>query len=143
MEAGYGGRKVKDNPVSVSYARAKCSLGTTLGAKMAFAATVPRGLAARSLCAALTNAIRPKGGATVHTWRALSVASQPSWRPQDKAPNSRQAPWNHFSAISPSQRWSSTVSLTVPELEEQVLAVLKMFDKVKPEDVRKIFVDKL
>ena len=104
---------------------------------MALAATVPRGLAARSLCAALTSAVRPKGAATVHTWRALSVASQASWRPQDQARNGRLAPWGHFSAVSPSQRWSSTVSLTVPELEEQVLAVLKMFDKVKPEDVRK------
>ena len=140
MEADY---EAKDNPVSVSYARAKCSLGTTLGAKMAFAATVPRGLPARSLCAALTSAIRPKGAATVHTWRALSVASRPSWRPQDKARNGRLASWNHLSAISPSLRWSSSVSLTVPELEEQVLAVLKMFDKVKPEDVSKIFVDKL
>lgn len=98
-------------------------------------ASIPRVLAARALSTNLIRAIRSNRAATLRTWSPLSVASFPAWKQQEWA----RPTANRLPDLSPAQRWSSAVSYTVPQLEEQVLAVLKMFDKVKPEKVRQKF----
>ena len=100
-------------------------------------ASVPRVLAARVLCLAVRSrvaAVRPSGAATLSSWRSLSAASYPAWKRQEWACESRPSSLTsrRWPAVS---RWSSTAAMTVAELEEKTVAVLKMFDKVKPEKV--------
>ena len=102
--------------------------------KMA-SASVPRGVSLRALSTILTRTILPNRASTLKPWRALSAASYPMWKWQDSARNSRLTSRPSLAATLALRR-SSTVTLTVPQLEEQVLSVLKMFDKVKPEKVR-------
>ena len=103
-------------------------------------ASVPRGLVVRVVSLAVrsrTAALLPTRMAPLSTWRALSSVSYPAWKQQDRACTSRPSIPVLYAGRVPqiSSRWSSTTTLTVRELEEQVVAVLKMFDKVKPEKV--------
>ena len=101
--------------------------------KMA-SASLPRVLCARNLSSALGRTAIQTRAATLRAWRPVSTASCLRWRRQEPV-------WSGLPTTSgprvPSvaQRWSSTAALSLQELEEQVLSVLKMFDKVKPEQV--------
>lgn len=99
-------------------------------------ACVPRFFASRALnvavCSVAAGAIRPARAAVPPACRMLAAASGPGWTRQKWTLSSPPLSSLH----SPlAVRWSSGVSLTAKELEEHVLAILKMFDKVKPEKV--------
>lgn len=104
-------------------------------------ASLPRVLSRRLLTAPLARPLAPtttfKLPVAALSWSGLgrqlsttSVASLQSWK---LARNSRENALCR--ALDNWVRFSSGVSYTVPQLEEQVLSVLKMFDKVKPEKV--------
>ena len=102
-------------------------------------ASLPRGLVARVVGLAArsrTATLRPIRIPPPPTCRALSSVSFPAWK-QAEIPCTSRPSFPTLRAINCSKlgRCSSSTSISPQQLEEQVLSVLRMFDKVKPDKV--------
>ena len=103
-------------------------------------AYVPRAQLSRILGLALRSratGIRPATFAWVSSWRYLATTSYPAWSTGHRVHDSRL----HSLSLTTSRlvvptRGVASEGLTAQELEDRVLNVLKLFDKVNPEKAR-------
>ena len=103
-------------------------------------AYVPRAQLSRILGLALRSratGIRPATFACVSSWRCLATASYPAWSTGHRVQDGRL----HSLSLTTSRlvvptRGVASEGLTAQELEDRVLNVLKLFDKVNPEKAR-------